>query len=107
MNPTKGRKYMHRIKKLRRWIRKATKKMCARSLHLAHEAASSWRVHVDRMTGEPGYAQAFRDLIETGVRLAFSGYTATYIADQLMTAYVAVLRLLRAPMWEDEGLDWT
>jgi hypothetical protein len=107
MSPTKGRKDMHRIKKLRRWIRKAMKKMTARSVDLAQDVASSWRVHVDRMAGEPGYAEAFRDLIETGVRLVFSGYAARYIADQVMTAYIAILRLLRPPMWGDEGLDWT
>jgi hypothetical protein len=98
----------NKIKKLRRWIRRAIKQVAARSLGLAQGLAASWRTHVDRMTGEPGYAQAVGDLVETGVRLLFPGYTARYIADQLMTAYMAVLRLLRPPLWDEEdGLDWT
>jgi hypothetical protein len=96
-----------KLKKLRRWMRKAMKHIAARSFSIAEELAACWRTHVDRMIGEPGYAQAFRDLIETGVRIVFSGHAARYVADQLLTAYIAVLRLLRPPQWEEDGLDWS
>lgn len=66
-----------------------------------------WNRHVDRMLNEHNYSRAVRDLVAAGIELlAPNKNAARFVADQLITAYTAVLLLLRSPKWRNGYGDY-
>ncbi|MCW2784994.1 MAG: hypothetical protein JWP74_1511 [Marmoricola sp.] len=103
----KTKKYLNRLKKVGRWVKKIRKLTAAWYSATLRELALLWEDHVDRMLGEIAYAQAIRDLLQITVGLFKPNYLARFVADQILTTYMALLRLFRPPVHlDDDGLSW-
>lgn len=88
---------MNRLSRINRWLLEMAQTIneaVRRGVRAARKVARS---HVDQMLHDPGYAAAFRDLAIAAVDVFVPTALARYVADQVLTIYLAVLRLLRPP----------
>lgn len=66
-----------------------------------HTIKRWWRSHRKRMAQEPSYADAFLSVVLATVELITESSRSRYIAHELSTAYVAVLRALHPQLGGD------
>lgn len=98
---------MRKLNRIYRSLQEIADQIAERLGRLLRLSGSIWHRHVDRMTTEPGYAQAVRGLLEIATLPFKPAFMARFVADQVVTAYVAILRLLRPPPHPfTNDLDW-
>lgn len=94
---------MKKLNEIYRWIMDGWDRLKRRCSEVITKAAASWRGHSDRMRNDPEYADSIRDLIEIVVAAFKPRYLARFIADQILTAYMALLRLFGPPSLNEPG----